>query len=54
MHPDDEDSLDEYLRYAATSRGVPEEFENWAIDHNLKLPKKKKPKDSEYGDDITD
>jgi hypothetical protein len=53
MHPDDDDSLDEYLRYAASSRGVPDDFENWAIDNNLKLPKKKKLQDKEHGDDFT-
>ena len=54
MSPDDEESLEEYLRYASNSRGIPEEFENWAIDNNLKLPGKKKNKDKDYGDDFAE
>lgn len=44
----DEDSIEEYLRYASNSRGVPDEFDDWAIDNRIKMSKsKKKEKDYE-------
>jgi hypothetical protein len=47
--PDDE-SIEEYLRYASHSRGVPEEFDDWAVDNGIKLSKSKK-KDKDYEDE---
>lgn len=39
---DEEDPLEEYIKYASKLRGTPEDFEDWAIDNNIKLPSKKK------------
>lgn len=48
-NPEDE-SIEEYLRYASNSRGVPEEFEDWAVDNGIKLSKNKK-REKDYEDD---
>jgi hypothetical protein len=39
---DEEEPLDEYIKYASKLRGTPEDFEDWALDNNIKLPSKKK------------
>lgn len=39
---DEEEPLDEYIKYASKLRGTPEDFEDWAIDNNIKLSGKKK------------
>ena len=42
MSPDDDDSLDAYIKFASQSRGIPDEFEDWVIDSGKKLAAKKK------------
>lgn len=39
---DDDDSIDEYLRYAAKSRGELDDFDSWAEDNRIHNKKKKK------------
>jgi hypothetical protein len=48
----EEDPLDEYMKYVSKLRGTPEDFEDWAIDNNVKLPGKKKTNkhEEEYDD----
>lgn len=48
--PEDDESIEEYLRYAATSKGVPDDFEDWAVDNRVKLPKKKR-REERYDED---
>lgn len=47
-----DDHFDEYVKYVTTSRGTPEDFEDWAIDNNIKLPDKRKRarREDEYDD----
>jgi hypothetical protein len=47
---DGDESIEEYLRYAAHSKGVPDDFEDWAIDNGIRLPKKKK-REENYEED---
>jgi hypothetical protein len=51
---DEEEPLDEYIKYASKLRGTPEDFEDWAVDNNVKLPSKKKPGKHEDGYDDTE
>lgn len=46
-----EDSLENYLRYARDSHGVPDDYEDWALDNGIKLPPKKKATDKDEYDD---
>ena len=48
---EDEDHFEKYAKYAKNSRGVPEEFDDWALDNNIKLPPKKKISKEEEIDD---
>ena len=48
-----ENDFDEYVRYLKSSRGIPEEYDTWAIDNNKKLPPKKQGKKRD-ADDIPD
>lgn len=43
----EEEPFEEYIKYASKLRGTPEDFEDWAIDNNIKLPNKKKPANHE-------
>lgn len=45
-----EEPLDKYIQYVSKLRGKPEEFEDWALDNNIKLPSKKKRTDKETYD----
>ena len=45
-----EDSLENYLRYARDSHGVPDDYEDWALDNGIKLPPKKKVTDKDEYD----
>lgn len=38
----DDEPIEEYIKYASKLRGTPEDFEDWAIDNGIKLPNKKK------------
>lgn len=42
MSPDEDESLDAYIKFVSQSRGVPDEFEDWVIDSGKKLGTKKK------------
>jgi|LakMenEpi03Aug12_release.lakeMendotaPanAssembly.Ray.scaffolds.fasta_scaffold1329448_2 hypothetical protein len=48
---DEEEPLDEYIKYASKLRGTPEDFEDWAVDNNIKLPTKRKTIKHEDGYD---
>ena len=48
---ENEDHFDKYAKYAKNSRGVPEEFDDWVLDNNIKLPPKKKISKEEEIDD---
>ena len=43
----DDDSIEEYLRYASKLKGIPDEFDDWAVDNGIKFSKKKK-QDKDY------
>ncbi len=45
-----DDHFDEYVKYAKTSRGVPDEFDVWAVENNIKLPPKKDRRQDEDDD----
>lgn len=47
----DNERIEEYLRYARDSQGIPEDYEDWALDNNIKLPPKKRKTDKEEYDD---
>ena len=48
---EDDESLDKYVQYAKYSRGIPEEFDNWVIENNLKTTIKHKQSRTETNDD---
>ena len=50
---DKDDHFDEYVKYAKHSRGLPEEFDTWALDNGIKLPPKKDVSDRDQ-DDFTE
>lgn len=47
----DDDNIEEYLRYARDAQGVPDDYEDWALDNGIKLPPKKKTAGKEEYDD---
>jgi hypothetical protein len=47
---ENDDHFEKYAKYAKNSRGVPEEFEDWALDNGIKLPLKKKVTDKDEYD----
>lgn len=51
MSRKDRDNIEEYLRYAKDSQGVPDDYEDWALDNGIKLPPKKRKTDREEYDD---
>ncbi len=42
-----------YIQYVSKLRGTPDDFENWALDNNVKLPAKKKTNNQEDNYDDT-
>lgn len=40
---DDDESLEEYIRYARNSKGDLDDFDSWAEDNRIHNKKKKKP-----------
>lgn len=42
--------IEEYLRYAKDSHGIPEEYEDWALDNGIELPSKKSKQRKDYDD----
>jgi len=46
-----EDNLENYLRYAKDAHGVPDDYEDWALDNGIKLPPKKKVTGKDEYDD---
>jgi len=48
---EDDESLEKYVQYAKHSRGVPEEFDTWAVENNVKPVKKRKKSRTETSDD---
>lgn len=47
---DEDHNIDEYIKYAKGSKGLPEDFEDWAVDNKINLPPKKKRSREEYDD----
>lgn len=50
MSKKENDKIDKYLRYAKDSQGVPDDYEDWALDNGIELPPKKKKNREEYDD----
>lgn len=51
---DKDDHFDEYVKYVQNSRGVPEEFDTWALENGIKLPSKKKKRQEIEDDDYSE
>ena len=51
MSRKENDKIDKYLRYAKDMHGVPDDYEDWAVDNNITLPSKKKNSTKENYDD---
>jgi hypothetical protein len=50
---DEDEPLDKYIQYVSKLRGTPDDFEDWAVDNNVKLPAKKKTNKPEDNYDDT-
>lgn len=49
-----DDHFDEYVKYVQNSRGVPDEFDVWALDNGIKLPPKKQKREQRDDDDYAE
>lgn len=49
---DEDEPIEEYIKYVSKLRGTPDDFEDWALDNNIKLPNKKRP--NKYGEEYDD
>jgi len=42
MPRDNENHLDEYIKYVTNSRGEPDDFDSWAEDNKIQMKKRKR------------
>lgn len=50
----EDEPIEEYIKYVSKLRGTPDDFEDWAIDNNIKLPNKRRNNKTEDDYDDTE